>query len=75
MPTLTVRQVDAETYQELKAQAEKSGRSMEAEVREILASAVQGRTWWQRWVDATKHLRGDDLPIPERSMPREIDLS
>jgi plasmid stability protein len=75
MPTLTVRQVDEETYQELKAQAEKSGRSMEAEVREILASAIQGRTWWARWVEATKHLRGDDLPIPERSIPRAIDLT
>ncbi|GHU09822.1 hypothetical protein FACS1894158_19170 [Betaproteobacteria bacterium] len=75
MPTLTVRQVDEETYRELKAQAEKSGRSMEAEVREILASAMQGRIWWSRWVEATKPLRGDDLLIPRRSLPREIDLA
>ncbi|GHU18131.1 hypothetical protein FACS189475_03110 [Betaproteobacteria bacterium] len=75
MPTLTVRQVDEETYRELKTQAEKSGRSMKAEVREILASAMQGRTWWSRWVEATKPLRGDDLPIPRRSLPREIDLA
>ncbi len=70
MPTLTVRQLDDETYRGLKAQAEASGRSMEAEVRDILASAVRGRAWWSKWVQATSTLRGDDLPIPARSNPR-----
>ena len=74
MPTLTVRQLDDEIYQGLKVQAESSGRSMEAEVRDILASAVRGRAWWRRWVRATQALRGDDLPIPSRSGPRMTDF-
>ena len=71
MPTLTVRQLDEETYEGLKARAEKAGRSMEAEAREILESSVNARDWGRRWIEATKHLRGDPLPIPPRSMPRE----
>lgn len=75
MPTLTVRQLEDDIYQGLKAQAEASGRSMEAEVRDILGAAVRGRAWWARWVQATQPLRGDALPIPPRSRPRGIDLS
>ncbi len=26
------------------------------------------------WLDATEALRGDDLPVPERSMPRPVVL-
>ena len=74
MPTLTVRQLDDEIYAGLKAQAESSGRSMEAEVRDILAATVRGRAWWARWVAATKPLRGDALPIPRRSRPRNVEL-
>jgi plasmid stability protein len=75
MPTLTVRQLDDDIYDGLKAQAESSGRSMEAEVRDILATTVRGRAWWARWVAATKSLRGDALPVPRRSKPRGIDLA
>ena len=71
MPTLTVRQLDDEVYQGLKAQAEQSGRSMDAEAREVLATAVLGRLWWSKWVEATAPFRGDDLPLPQRSAPRE----
>jgi plasmid stability protein len=75
MPTLTVRQLEDDVYRGLKIQAEFSGRSMEAEVRDILAAAVHGRAWWAKWVAATKSLRGEALPVPPRSKPREIDLS
>lgn len=75
MPTVTVRQIEDDVYQGLKAQAESSGRSMEAEVRDILAATVRGRTWWPKWVAATESLRGDPLPVPPRSKPRDIDLS
>jgi len=74
MPALTVRQLEDDVYQGLKAQAESRGRSMEAEVRDILAAAVHGRTWWAQWVKATKPLRGDALPIPKRSSPRKSCL-
>ncbi len=75
MPTLTVRQLEDDIYQGLKAQAESQGRSMEAEVRDILAEAVRGRRWWPRWVAATEALRGDELSLPSRSQPRDVDLS
>jgi plasmid stability protein len=75
MPTLTVRQLEDDVYLGLKTQAEASGRSMEAEVRNILASVVRGRAWWHKWVEASEALRGDELPIPARATPREIDLS
>jgi len=75
MPTLTVRQLEDDVYKGLKAQAESSGRSMEAEARDILAAAVHGRAWWAKWAVATKPLRGKALPIPPRSKPRKIDLS
>ncbi|MCL2090304.1 MAG: hypothetical protein FWH11_03605 [Micrococcales bacterium] len=74
MATVTVRKVDDEIYQGLKAQAAQSGRSMEAEAREILGQVVRSRLWWSRWVAATESLRGDDLPIPARSAPRETPL-
>jgi plasmid stability protein len=74
MATLTVRKVNDEIYQGLKAQAAQSGRSMEAEAREIIGQVVQGRLWWSRWVEATEALRGDDLPVPARSAPRETPL-
>ena len=74
MPTLTVRQLDEQTYAGLKDRAQSSGRSMEAEAREILASSVNARAWGRRWIEATEALRGDDLPIPPRSVPREAPL-
>jgi plasmid stability protein len=74
MPTLTVRQLDDDVYRGLKTQAESSGRSMEAEAREILASTVRGRVWWEKWVAATEELRGEDLPIPPRSAPRSTSV-
>lgn len=39
------------------------------------ASMVRGCAWWSKWVEATETLRGDELPIPARATPREIDLS
>jgi plasmid stability protein len=75
MPTLTVRQLEDDVYRGLKAQAEARSRSMEAEVRDILAAAVRGRAWWAKWVRATRPLRGDALAVPPRSRPRKIDLS
>jgi plasmid stability protein len=44
MPTLTIRNVDDEVVQRLKAQAKQHGRSLEAEAREILAQAAQKPT-------------------------------
>ena len=43
MPTLTVRNLDPDTTSALRALSAKNGRSMEAEVRVIIAEAVHGR--------------------------------
>jgi plasmid stability protein len=40
MPTLTIRNIPAETHQALKSRAARSGRSMEAEARRILGASV-----------------------------------
>ena len=71
MPTLTVRQLDEDTYKGLKARAELTGRSMEAEARVILEHSVSNGTWWQRWIELTETLRGEELPLPVRSAHRE----
>ena len=73
MPALTVRQIEDDVYQGLKAQAESRGRSLEAELRSILVAAVHGCTWWEQWVKATESLRGDALPVLPRSSPQAID--
>ena len=41
MATLTIRNVDQEIVDRLKAKAKENGRSLEAEAREILAQASQ----------------------------------
>jgi antitoxin FitA len=41
MATLTIRKIDDEIKVKLRVQAARNGRSMEAEVREILAAALQ----------------------------------
>jgi plasmid stability protein len=66
MPSLTVRQLEDDIYRGLKALAESHGRSMESEVRDILAEAVRGRRWWPQWVKATEDLRGDEVLLPVR---------
>jgi len=74
MPTITIRQVSDQAYQDLKAQAERHGRSMEAEARDLIVSGTQSRNWLARWIEETKEWRGPDLPIPSRSMPRDLEL-
>jgi plasmid stability protein len=73
MPTLTVRSLSPEVYQALKDRAQARERSMEAEAREIIASAVNSNRWWDEWVKNTEALRGE-FPVPERSMPRDVSL-
>lgn len=74
MPTITVRNLDIEVQRRLKRRAARNERSMEAEARAILSAAVQEEDLVQAWLEATRDLRGDELPLPERSLPRPIDL-
>ena len=74
MSTITVRSLDEDVVRRLKLRAAASGRSMEAEVREILVSAVARPSLGQAWLDLADRVGGIDLPLPERTMPRETSF-
>jgi plasmid stability protein len=74
MATITVRNLTDEVQQRLKRRAAEHGRSMEAEARAILTSAVTRGGLAGAWLETTRHLRGTDIPLPERSTPRQVDL-
>ncbi|MDR2587253.1 MAG: hypothetical protein LBC23_03200 [Coriobacteriales bacterium] len=74
MATLIVRGVDEETKAALRQRAARHGRSTEAEVRSILAETVRQKSWVVSWLDQAASLRGTELPIPRRSMPRKQRL-
>lgn len=70
MATLTIRNVPEETKRALKARAAAHDRSMEAEVRDILATAVATPVnFGQAWLAVAERIRamgGVELDIPER---------
>lgn len=74
MANITVRNLDDEVQRRLKQRAAEHGRSMEAEVRSILTAALTRGGLGQAWVEATEDLRGEEIPLPERSAPRKVDL-
>ena len=75
MATLTVRNLAPETRKALKERAARNDRSMEAEARAILEDAVGRPNHIANWLVSTESLRCDDLALPERSAPREVDLA
>jgi plasmid stability protein len=75
MADITVRNLDDSVRQRLRQLAAVHGRSMEAEVRAILTAAVTRGDLARTWVARTRHLRGDELPLPARTPPRELDLA
>jgi antitoxin FitA len=73
--TLTIRNLPEETRRGLKLRAARNNRSMEAEARAILQGAAEPETnFVEGWLSAAAQLRGGPLPVPERSLPREVDL-
>lgn len=74
MATITVRNLDLEVQRRLKRRAARNERSMEAEARAILTAAVEGEGFVDAWLEAIHDLRGDQLPLPGRSLPRPTDL-
>ena len=75
MATITIRNLDADVQRRLKQRAAEHDRSMEAEVRAILTDAVvEPANFTVEWVDAVSPWRGEDIPLPSRSAPRELDL-
>jgi plasmid stability protein len=82
MATLTIRKVDDEIKEKLRVQAARNGRSMEAEVREILAAALESPvpekglgTWLHEQFMAAGF--GDvELELPKREpWTPSVDLS
>jgi antitoxin FitA len=75
MPTLTIRGLDAVTHARLRVAAARNGRSMEAEVRAILAEHLAPREE-ARGLGSRIHARfaglDDSLDLPERAaeLPR-----
>lgn len=82
MATLTIRNLDEEVKEKLRVRAAHNGRSMEAEVREIIAAAVDRPTPPEYGLGTWLHDQfmaagfGDvELDIPERTeLPRIIDF-
>ncbi|MFC4616749.1 TraY domain-containing protein [Cellulomonas algicola] len=74
MSTVTVRHLDPEVQKRLKLRAARNGRSMEAEARAILSAAVASDDLASDWLRMSEGFRGDDLPLPERSAPRDVDV-
>ncbi|MFT4299973.1 MAG: stabilization protein [Aeromicrobium sp.] len=75
MATLTIRNLPESTRIALKERAARRNRSMEAEVREILHTAVHGEVdFIGDWLDLAESVRGE-FELPERLAAREVDLS
>jgi plasmid stability protein len=72
--TITVRNLDTDVQLRLKQRAAAHNRSMEAEARAILTEAVVPKGFGQAWLELAARHRGVDLSLPERSLPRELDL-
>jgi antitoxin FitA len=82
MPTLTIRNVDAELQQRLRVRAAQNGRSMEAELRHILKDVLR-RDPAEEEVNLAEAIRrlfapfgGVELELPPRELigpPIEFD--
>lgn len=72
MPSLTVRKLDDDVIAALRRRARRNGRSMEAEVRQILRAAALGDGPGMAWLQLAQEWRGDDLDLPTRRPPRGV---
>jgi len=80
MATLTIRGIEAELHARLRVRAAQRGRSMEAEVRDILANALNEPPIPERLGTRIRHrfatIGGADLELPARTeRPRAADVS
>ena len=76
MASIVVRGLDESVKSQLAAQAKEHGRSMEAEVREILTRAARRPHIGLALMQTAREVGGlDDLLIPERTDPaRAVDF-
>lgn len=77
MSSIVVRGLDESVKARLAAQAKQHGRSMEAEVREILTRAATRPNIGLALLEVGQAVGGvEDLPIPERTdTARAVDFS
>lgn len=77
MPTLTIRNVDEATHQALRERAAANGRSMEAELRAMLAERVAEPPLTPAELLRRIRARGlflpDDFELPPREAPKYQD--
>ena len=76
MASIVVRGLDESVKDQLAAQAKEHGRSMEAEIREILTRAARRPHIGLALMQAAQEAGGiDSLPVPERSdVARAVDF-
>ncbi|GAA4224672.1 Arc family DNA-binding protein [Actinomadura meridiana] len=76
MASVVVRGLDESVKSRLAAQAKEHGRSMEAEIRDILTNAVRRPHIGLALMRAAREVGGiDDLPVPERDdVARAVDF-
>jgi plasmid stability protein len=75
MANLTIRRLDDQTYERLKARASRDGVSMEEEARRILAGAVAPPSCLgDLFVKTFGVARGFDLTLPRRQPHEPPDL-
>lgn len=76
MSTIIVRGLDESVKNQLATQAKQHGRSMEAEVRDILTNATRKPHIGLALLHAAQQIGGiEDLPLPERSdAARAVDF-
>ena len=76
MASVVVRGLDDSVKKQLAAQAKEHGRSMEAEIREILTRAARRPHIGLALMQAAQEAGGiDSLPVPERSdVARAVDF-
>lgn len=67
MSSIIVRGLDESVKRQLAAQAKEHGRSMEAEVRDILTRAASKPHIGRALLDAGRRIGGIDLEIPPRN--------
>jgi plasmid stability protein len=76
MSAIVVRGLEESVKKQLAAQAKEHGRSMEAEVRDILTKAARRPHIGLALMRAAQEVGGiDDLPVPERAdIARAVDF-
>ncbi|MCG7322661.1 MULTISPECIES: FitA-like ribbon-helix-helix domain-containing protein [Arsenicicoccus] len=77
MESIVIRGLDQSVQEQLAAQAAEHGRSLEAEIRDIVTTAVRRPNIALALLQAARAAGGvDDLPIPERTdLAQAVDFA